>query len=190
MTVLELMRRLRPTTPNFAQYVGTRILQDEPINTSSAALVLARADEAFRSFAPSGQLDLTTPAGVGYAWFYAALQLPEQRELFDALCLQPGVWNDHEGLSSVLDEYGIASRVDPAIEAPDRMAFMRLIGGMNAPVQVFVGGILPQASLLVITLVRHEDEWRVFSLSPDFPPAGRVLDDWSYKASVSLAEGS
>jgi hypothetical protein len=60
-------------------------------------------------FAPSGELDLTTPAGVGYAWFYAALHLPEQRELFDALCLQPEDWNDHEGLASMLDEYGIAS---------------------------------------------------------------------------------
>jgi predicted nucleic acid-binding protein len=48
MTVLELMRRLRPITPNFAQYVGTSILQDEPIHTSAAALVLASADEAFR----------------------------------------------------------------------------------------------------------------------------------------------
>ena len=79
---------------------------------------------------------------------------------------------------------GLLRGLTPAIEAPDRMAFMRLFGGLNAPVQVFVDGILPKASLLVITLVRHEDEWHVFSLGPEFPPAGRVFDDWSYRASA------
>jgi predicted nucleic acid-binding protein len=184
MTVLELMRRLRSTTPNFAQYVGTKIMLDEPIDDSAAALVQASSDDVFRLFAPSGELDPTTPEGVGYAWLYAAHHLPEERELFDALCLKPADWKDHQELASMLDEFGIASRVDPAIEAPDRMAFMRLIAGLDSPVQVFVGGTLAMTSMLVITLVRHEELWRVFSLGQDFPPAGRVLDNWSYRASA------
>jgi predicted nucleic acid-binding protein len=184
MTVLELMRRLRPSTPNFAQYVGTKIMLDEPIRTSPAMLVHATSDEAFGSFAPSGELDPTTPEGVGFAWFSAASELPQERKLFDALCLRPTDWKDHQGLVSMLDGFAIASRVDPAIEAPDRMAFMRLIAGLDSPVQVFVGGTLAMTSMFVITLVRHEELWRVFSLGQDFPPAGRVLDNWSYRASA------
>jgi hypothetical protein len=183
MTVLELMRRLRPTAPNFAQYVGTKIMLGEPIHTSPAMLVQAPGDEVFGLFAPSGELDPTTPESVGYAWLAAAQNLPEERELFDALCLRPTDWKDHQGLASILDEFGIASRVDPAIEAPDRVAFMRLIAGLDTPVEVFEGGTLAQTSMLVITLVRHEDSWYVFSLGPEFPPAGRVFDDWSYRAS-------
>jgi predicted nucleic acid-binding protein len=182
MTLLELMRRLRSTSPNFAQYVGTAVIQGEPIHSSAAAFVQASGDEVFRSFAPSGELDLTTPAGVGYAWFAAALDLPETRKPFDALCLRPSDWKN-QGLVSMLDGFSIASRVDPAIEAPDRMAFMRLIGGITTPVQVFVGGTLPQTPILIITLVRHEGWWCVFSLGPEFPPAERVFDDWSYRAS-------
>ncbi len=183
MTVLELMRRLRPTAPNFSQYVGTGIMLGEPVHTSPAMLVHATSDEAFSSFASSGELDPTTPEGVGYAWLYAAHHLPEERELFDALCLKPADWKDHQELASMLDEFGIASRVDPAIEAPDRVVFMRLIAGLDGPVQVFVGGPLANTSMLVITLVRHEDTWHVFSLGPEFPPAGRIFNDWSYTAS-------
>jgi hypothetical protein len=132
----------------------------------------------------SRQAVSSTPPGVGFAWFCAVLHLPEERELFDALSLQPADWKDHQALVTMLDGFGIASRVDPAIEAPDRMAFMRLIAGLDSPVQVFVGGALAQTSMLVITLVRHEDSWYVFSLGPDFPPASRVFDDWSYRASA------
>jgi hypothetical protein len=184
ITVLELMRRLRSITPNFAQYVGTKIMLGEPIQSSAAMLVRATSEEAFSSFAPSGELDPTSPGGVGYAWLYAAQNLPEERELFDALCMRPADWKDHRELVSMVDGFGIASRVDPAIEAPNQIAFMRLIAGLDSPVQVFVGGTLTMTSMLVITLVRHGDSWYVFSLGPDFPPAGRVINNWAYRATA------
>jgi hypothetical protein len=118
MNVLALMRRLRVVVPNFAQYVGTNIIIDEPIGTTGAILVQAEL--------------------VGFAWLFAVHNLPEERELFEGLCLQPLEWKDHEALSRELDEFGIASRVAPAIEAPNKVAFMRLVKGLDSPVEVWL----------------------------------------------------
>ena len=138
--------------------------------------------EALSSFdANDDDADVTSPGFVGFSWLYAAQHLPDERDLFEALCLDPSDWKDHEVLSADLDTYGIASRVDPAIEAPDRIAFMRLVDGLSGPVRVWVGGTLPGTSMLVLTLVRHDSRWWVFCLGPDFIPAGRVFDDWSYR---------
>lgn len=182
MDTMELLRRLRRTVPNFAQYVGMRLTRNESVAMSDTAmLVQADPDEAFEAFAPSGDLDLSQPQSVGFAWFSAVTNLPEYRPAFDFLCLQPGDWPNPKEVGESLEGYGLASGIDPAIEAPARMVFMRFIGDPGTTVQVFSGGMV-RGAMLVMTLVLHQSGWKVFSLGPDFIYAGDVFDDWSYKS--------
>lgn len=177
LTVLDLMRRLRPIAPNFAQYVGAQIVRGEPISLAGlpAALVQAEPTEAAQSFVKGEQIDPTDPREAGYGWFVAICNLPDYRTAFDNLCLDPTVWRDPQAVADELENYGFASGVDRAIDAPDDVAFMRFITDVGSVAMVFEGGTV-QGPLLVLTLVRCEDTlWRVFSLGPEFPSAREIL---------------
>lgn len=183
LDALELMCRLRVTVPNFAQLVGSQLVRGESFDMGPAMLVQSTSAEAFTSFVPTGDLDLSQPQNVAYHWWAAALNLPELHPLFDSLCLKPGDWKDRRTLDAMLDGLSLASGVDPAIETPDRMAFVKLVTVTGEEsVQVFGAGTL-KGPLRVITLVKVDDEWKVFALSDDYLPAARVFDDWSYRRS-------
>jgi predicted nucleic acid-binding protein len=177
LTVLDLMRRLRLVAPNFAQYVGAQIVRGEPITLAGlpAALVQAEPSEAGGTFTKGEQIDPTDPREAGYGWFVAICNLPEYRTAFDNLCVDPSVWRNPQAIADELENYGFASGVDRAIDAPDDIAFMRFINYVGSVATVFEGGTV-KGPLLVLTLLRCEDAlWRVFSLGPDYPSARAIL---------------
>ena len=116
---------LRPQVPNFAQFVGGQIVRGESLDLSSspAGLVQASGDEARAAFIPDDDLDLTDARQVGYAWYAALYNLPKFRPAFDNLCVDPVHWADPQALADELEDYGFASGVDHAIEAPDETVF-------------------------------------------------------------------
>ena len=183
LDTLGLMRRLRPTVPHFAQYVGMQLARGEPIG-DTAMLVQSTPEEAFVSFAPGGNLDVRNPASVGWMWYASLLNLPEDQDIFDYLCLNPADWKNPATLAERLEGYALASEVDPAIEAPDRMAFMRLITTPGTVSQVFQPGVV-RGPMAVLTLVQHDGDWKVFSIGPEFIPANRVFTNWSQRGGTS-----
>lgn len=177
---VELMRRLRATVPNFAQMIGTRLLLGESLAMTPALFVQSPDSAAVQSIAPTGDLDVTRPENVGFHWWAAASDLPELRPLFESLCVEPKDWRDDRALASLLEGCSLATGVERAIEAPDRMAFMKLVGEFSTGVQVFEAGVV-NGPLRVMTLVSDGTQWRVFALSLHYLTAADVFDNWSYR---------
>lgn len=167
----EFLASLTTTVPMFANFAADAALDPPTPLAPVPAVVSADEDEAIAAFGELG--DLTNPAQVALLWTIA---LTENVEAARALSFDASAWGDYSQARATTADRGLASKVLPAIDAPDRVAYMRMIDAPpESSSQVFAPSL---ASVTILTLVRVEDyTWRVFALGPAMPAARDVLGD-------------
>lgn len=168
-SVLTFLASLTPTVPTFANLVADSARARPGSVSDVPALVAAPADQAAAAFGAPG--DLTNPAQVAVLWWSAVLG---DLDLVRNLTYSPPAWKGFSWVEEHLAGRSLASRVIPAVDAPDDVAFMRLVPEVASTSQVFEAY---RASMTILTLVRVGDgTWRVWGLGPRMPSAREILD--------------
>lgn len=89
----------------------------------------------------------------------------------------PAAFGDWVSTREILDGKALASGVIESLEAPDRLAYMRMVDDTGSSM-VTVGDVMLAA--VVITLVKRPDgTWCVWGVGPHFPTASEVILGWT-----------
>jgi hypothetical protein len=129
-------------------------------------------DDPWRS-APGKRGDITNPAQVATRWWSG---LMSDITLARALTYDPDAWGDYQWAVDQLDGRSLASKVIPAVDAPDRVAFMRFVPEIAGSAARVFGAYRISATFL--TMVKVQDgTWRVWGLGPTIPSARDILGD-------------
>lgn len=158
-TVTRFLATLTATVPMFANLAADAFSDPPKPASAVAALVRVEDEKAIAAFGELG--DLTNAAQVGYAWWAGLLGgLDLAREpSYDARA-----WGDYQWAINHLAARSLASRVVCAVDAADKLAFMRFVPAVAAASQVFEAFLTP---MTILTLVRVENgTWRVWGLGP------------------------
>lgn len=96
-------------------------------------------------------------------------------DLARALTYDSSAWDDYQWAIDELSGKSLASKVIPAVDAPEDVAFMRFVPEVATTAQVFS----PYNTLvLILVLVRIEgDRWRVWGLGEGMPAARDILGE-------------
>ena len=167
-TMREFLSLLTSVVPAFANMAADLAASRfEPISPVPA-LVGADEDEAISAFGEPG--DLLNPAQVGLRWWVGILgNLDHAR----ALSFEPSAWDDYLWVTDELAGKSLASKVIPAVDAPNHVAFMRFVPDVAAPSQVF-STYLTKVTILVLVKVL-DGTWRVWGLGNGMPAARDIL---------------
>lgn len=167
-TMREFLASLTPTVPMFANLASDALTERFAPMSPVPALVRADEGEAVAAFGEPG--DFTNPAQVAFGWWAGVLEDPD---LARALTFDPSAWDHYQWAIDMLSDKSLASKVIPAVDAPQHVAFMRFIPEVATPAQVFSPYL---TSVIFLTLVRIEDgTWRVWGLGPGMPAARDIL---------------
>lgn len=172
-TASQFLGSLTATVPLFANLAADwiRSLDEKPGGARApfTALVSADEDEALAAFGEPG--DLTDPAQTALYW-WSALTAGDQ-EVARGLTFAPAAWGDYRWAIDMLANKSLASRVLRAVDAPDRIAFMRFIPEVADTAQVFAAFV---TKVTFLTLVKLEDgTWRVWGLGPAILAASEIV---------------
>lgn len=173
-TATEFLASLPATVPIFANLAADQIRSrdespDEP-SSPITALVSADQDEAVAAFGEAG--DLTDPAQIALQWWTV---LDAETETARELTFAPSAWGDYQWAIDMLADKSLASRVIPAVDEPDRIAFMRFIPEVATTAQAFAAYA---TTVTFLTLVRLDDgTWRVWGLGPALLAARDIVGD-------------
>lgn len=173
-TATEFLASLPATVPIFANLAADQIRSrdespDEP-SSPITALVSADQDEAVAAFGEAS--DLTDPAQIALQWWTV---LDAETETARELTFAPSAWGDYQWAIDMLADKSLASRVIPAVDEPDRIAFMRFIPEVAATAQTFAAYA---TTVTFLTLVRLDDgTWRVWGLGPALMAAKDIVGD-------------
>ncbi len=162
---------LTTTVPTFANLAADAIRDPPEAASPVPALVQAELAEARAAFGEPG--DLTVPVAVASLWWAALVtgDLVTTR----ALTHHPPAWRDYQWAITHLAGRSLASKVIAAVDAPDRVAFMRFVPEVAAASRVF-GSFVTGVTFL--TLVKIDDgTWRVWGLGPATPSAKVIMGD-------------
>lgn len=169
-TVTRFLATLTATVPMFANLTADALSDPPGPVSTTPALVEAPDDEAIASLGDYG--DLTNPAQVAFAWWSG---LSGDLDLARELTYHPPAWGDYEWAIEHLSGRSLASRVLRAIDAPEKIAFMRFIPKVATAAQVFESYLAPMTFL---TLVEVDDgTWRVWGLGPAILSAKDISGD-------------
>lgn len=169
-TMRKFLALLTPTVPMFAN-LAADTAAGPPAQTSPVpALVRADEGEAVAAFGEPG--DFSNPAQVAFTW-WAGIQ--GDLDLARALTYDSSAWDDYQWAIDELSGKSLASKVIPAVDAPEDVAFMRFVPEVATTAQVFS----PYNTLvLILVLVRIEgDRWRVWGLGEGMPAARDILGE-------------
>ncbi|MBO0811248.1 MAG: PIN domain-containing protein [Microlunatus sp.] len=169
MDALAVMKAMRRVTPNLTQLVGGSIIKGEPVSVHPALSVRVDDSEIQSPFR-GDQLDLTSPVEVGVGWWSALCNLPQYQAALENLSISPKTWHGTEWLTGV----SMASGVEYAIEAPDRVAYMRFVEDTGTSERIFESGTRPMKAIMVLVAVPN-GEWRVHSIANSFVPAADIV---------------
>jgi predicted nucleic acid-binding protein len=173
-TATEFLASLTATVPIFANLAADQVRSraespDEPTSPITA-LVSADQEVAVAAFGEAG--DLTDPAQVALRWWTV---LAAEPDVARGLTFAPRAWGDHQWAIDMLADKSLASRVIPAVDEPDRIAFMRFIPEVAATAQAFAAYA---TTVTFLTLVRLDDgTWRVWGLGPALLAAKDIVGD-------------
>jgi predicted nucleic acid-binding protein len=131
-TMRKFFASLSHTVPIFANMAGDVAASPPEPLSPVPALVRADEGEAVAAFGEPG--DFTNPAQVAFRWWVGILEDPD---LARALTFDPSVWGDYLWAIDVLSDKSLASRVIPAVDAPQYVAFMRFVPEVATTAQVF-----------------------------------------------------
>jgi predicted nucleic acid-binding protein len=181
-TMHEFLASLTPTVPMFAN-LAADVAASPPEPTSPVpALVGADVGEAVAAFGEPG--DLTNPAQVAFSWWAGIL---EDLDLARALTFDPSAWGDYLWAIDKLCDKSLASKVIPAVDAPQYVAFMRFVPEVATAGQVFLTYI---TSATFLTLVKIQDgTWRVWGLGGGMPAARDILGEEFTRAQQFVVGG-
>ena len=158
-TVITFLAMLTATAPIFANL--TADIAEEPSTTPSPVPALVEADPAcaVNAFGKAG--DLTNPAQVAMLWWSGLL---DERGAARALTYDPSAWGDYQWAVNHLGNRSLASKVIRAVDAPDRVAYMRFVPEVAVASRAFESF---QTTMTFLTLVQIDDgTWRVWGLGP------------------------
>ncbi|GAA1490537.1 PIN domain-containing protein [Brachybacterium sacelli] len=173
-TATDFLASLTGTVPILANLAADQIRSrdespDEP-SSPITALVSADQDEAVAAFGEAG--DLTDPAQIALQWWTV---LDAETETARELTFAPSAWGDYQWAIDMLADKSLASRVIPAVDEPDRIAFMRFIPEVATTAQAFAAYA---TTVTFLTLVRLDDgTWRVWGLGPALLAARDIVGD-------------
>ena len=139
---------------------------------SAVPLLVAVEDES----TPAAGLaapDLRDPLHVAMMWFGALDGSGAPNAALVELTLNPGAFGDFGWANDLLEGFGIASRVFPAVDSDD-ICFVHFVPEAAHAAQAFGSFIL--SDVVFMTLVKIEDgTWRVWGLGKAMPSAGQVF---------------
>ena len=167
-TLNDWLAGLTPVVPMFANLAADALGEPPEAVSDVPALVQTDDQAAIASFGEPG--DWTNPAQVVFGWYYGLLN---DVDLAKWLTYDPAAWGDYARAREHLEGRSPASRVIHAVDAPDRIAFMRFVTEVAATAQVFQTYV---TEATFITLIRRDDgTWRVWGLGPALLPAEKIL---------------
>jgi predicted nucleic acid-binding protein len=169
-TMREFLASLTSTVPMFAN-MAADVAVSPPTPTSPVpALVGADEGEAVAAFGEPG--DFTNPAQVAFGWWAG---ICDDLDLARALSFDPSAWDDYQWAIDELSDKSLASKVIPAVDAPEHVAFMRFVPEVATTAQVFS---TYNTSATIVALVRIDDgTWRVWGLGDGMPAARDILGE-------------
>lgn len=167
-TVRGWLSGLTSTVPMFANLAADAA--GEPPGPLSPVPALVASDEvvALTAFGEPG--DLTNPAQVAFAWWSGLLG---DLDLARALTYDPAAWDDYGWAVDHVMGRSLASKVISAVDAPDRIAYLRFVPEVAQTSQVFQSHL---RAMTFVTLVKLDDgTWRVWGLGPAILSAREIL---------------
>lgn len=168
-TVTGWLASLTSTVPTFANLAADAAREPPTPLSPIPALMASDEKTALASLGEFG--DLTNPAQVAMAWWAGILR---DLDLARALSYDPSAWGDYQWAIHHIAGMSLASKVIPAIDAPDRIAFMRFVPEVAQPSQVFQSYL---AAATIVTLCRVDDgTWRVWGLGPGMVSEREIFD--------------
>lgn len=177
-SVQDLLIELRRVVPHFAQTVSNSI-GDHSQYGEPAMTYIPDPQEALRDglteeqmFFPNGRDDFSLPETVAYRWL-GAFHGIEPLRLAEDLSHSGIAFTRFVNDARDLDQYALAQRVHRAVDAPDDVAFMKLIPSGHRLVRTMNPGHMAGKILI---LVRVEDStWRVWGLSDSYLPLSSMV---------------
>ncbi|WP_291795053.1 PIN domain-containing protein [Brevibacterium sp.] len=161
---------LAATVPMFANLAADAMGEPPDPVSPVVAMTVSDDDSVAASLGEPG--DLTSPAQVALLWYAGLL---DDLDIARSLTYDPSVWDDYGWAVEHLEKKSLASKVIPAVDAPDRIAFMRFVPEVAQTSQVFQSFLAP---VTFLTVVRIEDgTWRVWGLGPALLPAREILGE-------------
>jgi len=168
-TLTDFLARLTGTVPMFANLAADAFVDPPGPVSTVPALVLSDDEEGIAALGESG--DITNPAQVAAGWWAGLL---DDLELARNLTYDPHAWGDYQWAVDHLADRSLASKVIRAVDAPDRIEFMRFVPEVSSAARVFEAYL---TSMTFLTLVRLQDgTWRVWGLGPAIFSARDILE--------------
>ncbi|MDL9948563.1 PIN domain-containing protein [Gordonia sp. ABSL11-1] len=174
MSFEEFHRALAETVPRFAETVAAdqRALAADQLGMP-LPLEATSDEEAMAAFFPDGDPSWFTPLGAAWLWWSALLNLDEAEEAVRALTWVPDAW-DFQAVATELEDWAMMQFVDKCKDAPDEIAYVKLMPSTGHSMRSFGEGAL--SDVMVLTVIFDGDRWFVWGLSDNYFPS---LDDVS-----------
>lgn len=167
-TLVGWLRALTSTVPIFANLAADSAREAPAPLSPIPALKASNETVAVAAFGEPG--DWTNPAQVAFGWWSGLLG---DLDLACALTYDPSAWGDYQWAVDHLAGRSLASKVVPAVDAPDRIAYLRFVPEVAQPSQAFAPFL---TAMRFLTLLKLEDgTWRVWGLGPAVLAASEVL---------------
>ena len=167
----DLLAKLAPLAPTFANAVHQ--WGEAPRADISAVPLLVAVEDESTPAAGLAIPDLRDPLHVAMMWFGALDGSGAPNAALVELTLNPGAFGDFGWANDLLEGFGIASRVFPAVDSDD-ICFVHFVPEAAHAAQAFGSFIL--SDVVFMTLVKIEDgTWRVWGLGKAMPSAGQVF---------------
>lgn len=167
-TVTEFLASLTATVPMFANLAADALV--DPPGPVSPVPALVMSDDEADIAALGAPGDMTNPAQVAFGWWAGLL---DDLDLARDLTYDPRAWGDYQWAVEHLADRSLASKVLRAVDAPDRIAFMRFVPEVSSASRVFEAYL---TAMTFLTLIKVEDgTWRVWGLCPSILAARDIL---------------
>ncbi|MGB7448656.1 MAG: PIN domain-containing protein [Ornithinimicrobium sp.] len=173
MTTQELLAGLTDIAPTFANLIHQVLLVGVEPSSNIPALVAAADDES-----PvaewSRNFDATDPLHVALTWLTALEDRGQYTNALHTLTHDPKAFGDYAWCEALLHDLAIVSGVYYAVDAPDRVAFLRFVPGVSETSQVFAAFTTRNGAFM--TLCKYEDgTWRVWGVGEAMIGARKVV---------------
>lgn len=170
-TLDEFLATLTPTVPTFANLASDVASDPDVAGNEIPALEQTSEERARAAFGEPE--DWTNPAQVALVWWESLIA--SDLRVTRALTWHPPAFGTYECAVAEVSGRSLASKVLPAVDAPDTIAFMRFVPKVAASAQVFSAYV---TSMTFLTLIKLDDDsWRVWGLGPRMPAARDILAD-------------
>lgn len=171
----DLLAGLATVAPNFANLVAEHIEDENRPVGDDPWLVTAEMSELEAGVFSGTAPNLSQPAQVGLLWWQALSEADKHRDVLDHLTYHPPAWDGYRFAINAAKGRSFATGVRAAVDAPDWIAYMKLVPEVAATSRVFANSM---TSALILTLVKIDDgTWRVWGLGPHRPSAAQVRGD-------------